>query len=86
MVSLSLLLLFLRSIQEEEEEAHKKYLAALKQDEILAKQMQRDLPKSSLPQSTSKSNNIRGSTIKPRLKATKIDGFLSKKQIPKCKK
>ncbi|XP_028164170.1 E3 ubiquitin-protein ligase RNF169-like isoform X2 [Ostrinia furnacalis] len=77
--------LLIKKIQEEEEEAHRKYLEALKQDEILAQQMQSENPKSSAPQSTNKRQNLRCSTIKPQLRVAKIDEFLSKKQITACK-
>ncbi|KAL0895587.1 hypothetical protein ABMA27_011684 [Loxostege sticticalis] len=77
--------LLVKKIQEEEDEAHRKYLEALKQDEILAQQMQNEHAKSSAPQSTTKKPASRSTKIKPQLKATKIDSFLSKKRIPECK-
>ncbi|KAJ8734871.1 hypothetical protein PYW08_014121 [Mythimna loreyi] len=77
--------LLIKKIQCEEEEAHKKYLEDLKQDEILAQQMQQDHVKDNvLPASTPRKLNVKPAA-KPRLKATKIDNYLSKLQVPTTK-
>ncbi|CAH0406046.1 unnamed protein product [Chilo suppressalis] len=70
--------ILIHKIRKEEEEAHKKYLEALKQDEILALQMQSDHIKTSVPQSTNTNSNLRNGINKRRLKSTKIDVFLTK--------
>lgn len=69
---------FFRKIQEEEEESHKKYLERLKQDEVLAQQLVQQEPVKAVmvTEKTSRINSVR-----PRLKATKIDGYLSRGQI-----
>lgn len=72
-----------RKIQQEEEEAHKKYLEAVKKDELLAQEMQHEQAKSKttptpVSKAAPKKRNLRGTVTKPRLKATRIDGYLSK--------
>ncbi|KAM3966726.1 uncharacterized protein ACR2FA_012270 [Aphomia sociella] len=74
--------LLIRKIQLEEQEAHKKYLDALKQDEILAQQIQHEHLKSSAPNNLPRKQNLRGAINKSKLKASKIDGYLAKLQAP----
>ncbi|XP_053602025.1 E3 ubiquitin-protein ligase RNF168-like [Plodia interpunctella] len=75
--------LLIKKIQQEEEEAHKKYLEAVKKDELLAQEMQHEQAKSKttptpVSKAAPKKRNLRGTETKPRLKATRIDGYLSK--------
>ncbi|KAJ8733941.1 hypothetical protein PYW07_014492 [Mythimna separata] len=78
--------LLIKKLQCEEEEAHKKYLEDLKRDEILAQQMQQDHVKETvLPATTPRKLNVKPVGAKPRLKATKIDNYLSKLQVPTTK-
>ena len=77
--------IFFRKIQCEEEEAHKKYLDNLKQDEILAQQMQQDHVTDNVPPNTPRKLNVKAPVAKPRLKATKMDSYLSKLQVPTAK-
>lgn len=75
-----------RKIQQEENETHEKYLESLKQDEILAQQMQQDHLKDNIPPpNTPRKLNVKATAAKPRLKATKIDSYLSKIQVPTVK-
>ncbi|CAH2068806.1 unnamed protein product, partial [Iphiclides podalirius] len=68
--------LLIKKLQLEENEARKKYLDRVKQDEILAKQIQEELTEAT-PNITIK-DSLRNCPIKPRLKARRIDSFLSK--------
>ncbi|XP_060810259.1 uncharacterized protein LOC106136975 isoform X1 [Amyelois transitella] len=74
--------LLIKKIQEEEEEAHRKYLEAVKRDELLAQEMQHEqnisTPATAVRERTSSRKQSLRSVTKPRLKATKIDGYLSK--------
>lgn len=74
---------FYRKIQEEEQESQKKYLERLKQDEVLAKQLvHQELPVKPVMVT---GKVCRVNSARPRLKATKIDGYLSRGQIaPVC--
>ncbi|XP_021200343.3 uncharacterized protein LOC110383776 [Helicoverpa armigera] len=75
--------LLIKKLQSDEEEAHKKYLENLKQDELLAQQMQQDHVKDNVPPpNTPRKLNVKATAAKPRLKATKIDSYLSKLQVP----
>lgn len=73
---------YCRKLQEEEEEAHRKKIEALKRDEIVALQMQKE----SLKQSAPPPNTPCKSMAKPRLKDTKIDSYLSKHKVTTVKK
>ncbi|KAJ0181280.1 hypothetical protein K1T71_003365 [Dendrolimus kikuchii] len=70
--------LLIRKIQEEEEEAHRKYLECLKKDEMLAHQIQHDHLKTSAPPCNSPRKTCqKGSRRISRLRPTKIDSYLS---------
>ncbi|XP_052753691.1 E3 ubiquitin-protein ligase rnf168-like [Galleria mellonella] len=71
----------IKKIQQEEEEAHKKYLDALKQDEILAQQIQGANLEQKAPKNLPRKQNLRG-TINKKVKAAKIDSYLAKLQAP----
>lgn len=70
---------FSRKIQEEEQESQKKYIERLKQDELLAKQLVRQEQPVKAVTVTGKVGRV--ISARPRLKATKIDGYLSRGQI-----
>ncbi|XP_026324369.1 E3 ubiquitin-protein ligase rnf168-like isoform X1 [Hyposmocoma kahamanoa] len=70
--------LLIKKIQEEEQESQKKYLERLKQDEVLAKQLVQQEPVKAV-MVTGKTSRV--NAARPRLKATKIDGYLSRGQI-----
>ncbi|XP_059049074.1 uncharacterized protein LOC131844257 isoform X2 [Achroia grisella] len=72
----------IRKIQEEEAEAHKKYLKGLKQDETLAQEIQNDSLKSSALEDMSRKKSLRGAINYTKYKTTKIDGYLTKLQAP----
>lgn len=61
-------------------------MEALKNDEILAEQIQNGHQKCEEPITISRKQSLRGTTTKPRLKATRIDGFLSKAQATAVEK
>ncbi|CAG9782897.1 unnamed protein product [Diatraea saccharalis] len=75
----------IHKIQEEEEEAHKKYLEALKKDEILALQIQNEHNKTSIAQSKKK-NNLKNTSVNSKFKNTKIERFLDKTFTAELKK
>ncbi|XP_075983374.1 uncharacterized protein LOC142981372 isoform X2 [Anticarsia gemmatalis] len=78
--------LLIKKIQEEEEEANKKYLERLKQDEILAQQMHQEHVKDTIPPpNTPRKLAPKATVTKAKLKATKIDSYLSKIQAPTAK-
>ncbi|XP_026726181.1 uncharacterized protein LOC113492742 [Trichoplusia ni] len=78
--------LLIKKIQQEEEEAHKRYLESVKQDEIFAQQMHQDHVKDTVPPpNTPRKLNAKATAAKPRLRATKIDSYLSKIQATAIK-
>ncbi|XP_045760600.1 E3 ubiquitin-protein ligase RNF168-like isoform X1 [Maniola jurtina] len=68
--------LLIKRLQQEEQETHKKYLDSLKQDELLARQLQEESAKSSTE--VSKRKTVKSSFSKAKLKPTTIDSYLSK--------
>ncbi|XP_039765860.1 E3 ubiquitin-protein ligase RNF168-like isoform X2 [Pararge aegeria] len=66
--------ILIKRLHKEEQETHKKYLDSLKQDEILAQQLQEDAK----IEEASKRNKVKSSFSKARLKPTTIDSFLAK--------
>lgn len=76
---LKIYLWFFRKIQEEEQESQKNYLERLKKDEVLARQLvHQELPSKAVVVTKQVG---RVNSARPRLKATKIDGYLSRGQI-----
>ncbi|KAI8430018.1 hypothetical protein MSG28_000464 [Choristoneura fumiferana] len=69
----------IKKIQEEEAETRKKYFNRCKQDESLAQQIQKEHNKSG---TSVKKLSQPEAVIKPRLKSSKIDAFLTKKSTP----
>lgn len=69
-----------RKLQAEEVEAEQRYMERIKQDELLAKQIQ-DAAEATVPEINKRecSKNV---PTKPRLRARKIDTYLSKLQAP----
>ncbi|XP_046967841.1 E3 ubiquitin-protein ligase RNF168-like isoform X2 [Vanessa cardui] len=73
--------LLIKKIKEEEEEAHKRYLENIKQDEILAKQLQEESAKTTTVYKSPKRRTITVSLNKPRLRPTTIDSYLKKSSV-----
>ncbi|CAK1548437.1 unnamed protein product [Leptosia nina] len=65
----------IKKLKEEEEEAHRKYLESLKNDEILAKKLQEEHPTQNEVKITEESS--KKPKKKSRLKSATLDGFLS---------
>ncbi|KAI5635323.1 hypothetical protein NE865_11899 [Phthorimaea operculella] len=79
--------LLIKQIQQEEQEAQKQYLERIKQDELLAKEIQNREGKSKATNHRQNSEkkrrkSLRETLVRPKLKVTKIDGYLSKIQAP----
>lgn len=82
-------LICFRKLQQEEEEANKKYLESLKQDELLAQEMQNEQTMTqNLPCIHSKTEclNTKTTITKAKLKTNKIDNYLSKMKVPPVEK
>ncbi|KAJ2946303.1 hypothetical protein O0L34_g12339 [Tuta absoluta] len=79
--------LLIKQIQQEEQEAQKQYLERIKQDELLAKKIQHHEGKSKPTAhrhnfESKQRKSLRDTLVRPKLKATKIDGYLAKIQAP----
>ncbi|XP_068628559.1 E3 ubiquitin-protein ligase rnf168-like [Battus philenor] len=77
--------LLIKKLQTEEEEAHKKYLEYVQQDEILAKEIQESnikVPEPDRITNKCSKDKTKSTHIKPRLKARRIDAYLTKLQTP----
>ncbi|CAG4963218.1 unnamed protein product [Parnassius apollo] len=73
--------LLIRKLQLEEEEAHKRYLECVKQDETFAKQLQEKLVETTASLVTNK-ETPKNTHIKSHLKTRRIEAYLSKFQAP----
>ncbi|XP_072935859.1 uncharacterized protein [Epargyreus clarus] len=69
-----------KKLQEEEEEAHKQYIERLKHDEMLALKIQQENVENTVSLQTPKEQSKPSTTAKPKLKITKIDGYLTKRR------
>lgn len=70
-----------RKLNEEEKEAQKRYFERLKEDEILAKQLQQESSRTTTVSKTPKRRTITVSLTKPRLRPTTIDSYLKKSSV-----
>ncbi|XP_050349757.1 uncharacterized protein LOC126773151 isoform X2 [Nymphalis io] len=73
--------LLIKKLKEEEEEAHKRYLENIKQDEILAKKLQQENSKTPTVYKSPNHRTITVSLTKPRLRPTTIDSYLKKSTV-----
>ncbi|CAH2099756.1 unnamed protein product [Euphydryas editha] len=73
--------LLIKKLNEEEKEAQKRYLERIKEDEILAKQLQQENLKITTLSKTPKHRTITVSLTKPRLRPTTIDSYLKKSSV-----
>ncbi|XP_028028260.1 E3 ubiquitin-protein ligase RNF168-like [Bombyx mandarina] len=70
--------LLIKKIQQEEEEAHKKYIENLKQDEVLALKIQKEHMDNAASSTNAHTRQNQREAMKFKLKTAKIDGYLSK--------